>query len=595
MKIDNFTIGDPFNPYIIAEIGVNHAGNMDLAKAMIDQAAKGGAHAVKFQTYKADKLTIKNSPAYWDTNCEPTKTQYELFQKYDSFGQKEYELLAEYSQSLDVHFLSTPFDIDCIDWLDPLMPCYKVSSSDLTNFQLLEKICAKNKPIILSTGAAFFSELHHTIAFLEEQGIKDLALLHCVLNYPTRPKDAQLGVIQDLKEKFPNYTIGYSDHVTPDADLSALQCACSLGAVILEKHFTYNKTLPGNDHYHAMDGEDLLRFTQSLSLNRELRGQAKGKSLSGELKSRKNARRSLVATTPLAKNQTLSPNNIASKRPCVGISAHNYPEILGATIAQDITPETPLQWDMLAPRGPNGKRKVVGIIQARLGSSRLPRKAFRMLGGKPILQWVIDRVSLAENLHEVVVAIPEKDMELEAFIAQQTSRIKLFKGSEEDVLSRFAFAASQYNADTIVRICSDNPFICPKELDRLIDNFENSPQDYLFNHIPYGENLYPDGLGAEILSRELLEKLNIEALAPKDREHVTQTLFHGNFPVDQCHFPAPSDIAFPEIKLDIDTPSDLEKLKTILGQSALPPETTLCSREIIKHARSLLQHEKQAP
>ena len=154
-------------PYIIAEIGVNHEGSIDKVFELIKLAKDGGADAVKFQSYKADTLASKNSPAYWDLAKEKTQSQHELFMKYDSFNEEDYIRLASFSGSLDIDFLSTPFDDASIDFLDPLMPFYKVASADLTNTPFLRKIARKKKPVILSTGASSLDEINHAIRTLK--------------------------------------------------------------------------------------------------------------------------------------------------------------------------------------------------------------------------------------------------------------------------------------------------------------------------------------------------------------------------------------------------------------------------------------------
>ena len=172
-------------PYVIAEIGVNHEGSMQQAKIMIEQARTGGADAAKFQSYKAGTLASKHSPSYWDTTKEATRSQYELFQKYDGFGPQEYVELAEHCQKVGIDFISTPFDDQAIEFLDPLVPFFKVASSDLTNTPFLRKIGAKKKPVVLSTGAATLGEVDEAVRELEKFGCPNVVLLHCILNYPT--------------------------------------------------------------------------------------------------------------------------------------------------------------------------------------------------------------------------------------------------------------------------------------------------------------------------------------------------------------------------------------------------------------------------
>ena len=260
------------NPYIIAEIGVNHGGSIDLARTLIDLAKEGGADAAKFQTYKANTLASKNSPSYWDTSKEKTNSQYELFSKYDSFGEKEFELLYLHCKENNIEFISTPFDHYSVDYLNNFMPFFKISSSDITNIPLLKHIANKNKPIILSTGASNLEEIDFAIKNIESCGNNNLALLHCILNYPTPDKDANLNMISFMRNYYKSKIIGYSDHTLPDMNMRVLTSAYLLGAVIIEKHFTYDKNLPGNDHYHAMDLNDLKNFKKQIKFINEIKG-----------------------------------------------------------------------------------------------------------------------------------------------------------------------------------------------------------------------------------------------------------------------------------------------------------------------------------
>jgi sialic acid synthase SpsE len=189
-------------PYIIAEAGVNHEGSMDTAKRLIDEAKEGGADAIKFQTYKAETIASKDSPAYWDLTKEPTDSQFKLFKKHDKFWKKEFIELKKYCDSVDIEFMSTPFDVAAAAFLNDLMDVFKVSSSDITNKPFIQHMCGYNKPLILSTGASYLHEVEEAVYWIEQENVP-LALLHCVLNYPTEDKNAHLGMIRGLKSKFP--------------------------------------------------------------------------------------------------------------------------------------------------------------------------------------------------------------------------------------------------------------------------------------------------------------------------------------------------------------------------------------------------------
>jgi sialic acid synthase SpsE len=332
-----------YKPYIIAEIGVNHEGSMKTAKRLVDEAKEGGADAVKFQSYKAETIASEDSPSYWDTKEEPTTSQYKLFKKHDSFGLDEMIKLKKHCDEIGIEFMSTPFDIASADYLYDLMEVYKISSSDITNKPFIEYICKFNKPMILSTGASSLSEIQEAVSWIEKHG-NPLALLHCVLNYPTLDKNANLGMILDLKNKFPDRIIGYSDHTLPQ-DMKVCEMATMLGSVIIEKHFTHDKTLPGNDHYHAMDKEDLKLFKNNLKRNFEILGGFKVEALEDEAPARKNARRSLVALRAIPKGKTIEKEDLTFKRPANGISPKFIDEVIGKIASKDIKNDDILKWN----------------------------------------------------------------------------------------------------------------------------------------------------------------------------------------------------------------------------------------------------------
>ncbi len=339
---------------LLAEIGVNYydiatklnISLMDAAKFMILSAANAGVHGVKFQTYKAGSLAAKNSPYYWDINEEPTRSQYELFTKFDKFGVREYRTLSVFCNQIGVEFCSTPFDEEAADYLDDLMGIYKISSSDLTNLPFIEYMAKKKKPIILSVGAAKFSEMQQAIEVIRKNNQCELVLMHCVLEYPTPYDDANLLRIKALKENFENVYIGYSDHAKPDRHFDVIKTAYNLGAVLIEKHFTVDKSLKGNDHYHAMDAGDIREIIKQMEFVDSIRGSADLTYLANEAIARKNARRSLVTKCNISHGMVIEKPMLTAKRPGMGISPERINEVLGKKAKIDIDEDTIVTLDM---------------------------------------------------------------------------------------------------------------------------------------------------------------------------------------------------------------------------------------------------------
>ena len=340
---------------LIAEVGVNYYDiakernitPMKAAKLMIKEAKESGIHAVKFQTYKAETLAAKESPYYWDINEEPTTSQRKLFEKFDSFGVNEYKELHDYCEKLGIEFLSTAFDYESADYLNDFMNVYKVSSSDLSNLPFIEYQAKKGKTILLSSGASNGDEIEKAISTIRKVNSKPIVVLHCVLEYPTPYEHANLNKIVSLKEKFPDLIIGYSDHTRPDKNYQILTTAYNLGAQVIEKHYTLNKNLKGNDHYHAMDPEDAKQILAQIEYIDMIRGSYELKCLDSESKARSNARRSIVSKGLIKKGTIITGEMLTYKRPGTGISPVDVDKIIGKKAKEDIKDDVILSFDML--------------------------------------------------------------------------------------------------------------------------------------------------------------------------------------------------------------------------------------------------------
>lgn len=332
------------NPYFIAEIGVNHEGSIKKAESLISELAKAGVNCAKFQTYKAEKLAAVDSPAYWDQSEETTETQFKLFKKLDKFSDEDYVYLSNFCSKLNIDFLSTPFDLDAVFSLANLMKFYKIASADITNLPLIKSIARQKKPVILSTGASSLKEIKNAVTALEKFGAPEVCLLHCILNYPTPPDKAYLSFIKVLKSEFSDLTIGYSDHVKPDVFHSALTVALENGATIIEKHYTFDKNLPGNDHYHAFDFADLTSFKNLLRTRRELnkklpipRDDERGAVL--------NARRSVYTAREIQAGSIIQENDLICLRPGTGISPVNWEKLIGLKAIRNLSANHQIGWD----------------------------------------------------------------------------------------------------------------------------------------------------------------------------------------------------------------------------------------------------------
>ena len=342
-------------PYVIAEFGVNYYDTakvegitpIEAAMLYIDRAAKAGVDCAKFQSYKADTIASIHSPSYWDTTKETATSQYELFKRYDSFGEEEYGILADYAHEAGMDFTSTPFDYESADYLERMVDFYKISSSDITNLPFIKHIAAKGKPVCLSVGASYLSEIDEAVRVITDAGCEDLTLLHCMLSYPTKPEDANLEQISCLKRHFPSLKTGYSDHVAPDEGMVTLLTAYMLGAEVIEKHFTLDKKLAGNDHYHAGDPADFIKARKGFEWIDIIRGSGEKTVFPCEAESRRQARRSLVAARDIKAGELLQASDVVAKRPGTGISPARADSVIGRQARMDIAADEIITYEMI--------------------------------------------------------------------------------------------------------------------------------------------------------------------------------------------------------------------------------------------------------
>jgi sialic acid synthase SpsE len=309
-------------PKIICEIGVNHENNMELAKRMISEC-KDLAWAVKFQYYKADLLASPFAHSYWKQDIG----QNEYFHQYDKWGIDEYKELSEFTHSQGLQFIVTPFHLEAVDELEPYVDWYKVASSDITNLQLIDKIATKNKPILISSGGATETEI------IRAKLICDCVMMHCILDYPA-------GNVH--LERIKNWYIqGYSDHSIFNLEL--LTTAWLLGAEYIEKHYTYDKTLQGNDHYHAMDKYDLVRLNQHFDKILKYITEPNDNEDINKLQ----ARRSLFYKTDLPEGHILKSDDLICLRPGTFIPADQFYKVSGRKLTQDVEKYSPVLTDDL--------------------------------------------------------------------------------------------------------------------------------------------------------------------------------------------------------------------------------------------------------
>jgi N,N'-diacetyllegionaminate synthase len=346
VKIGKRKIGAGEPCFIIAEAGVNHNGNPELAKRLIDVAVESGADAVKFQTFKAGKVVSLKSPKadYQLQMTDKDESQYEMLRKLELSLDAHHELKA-YCEEREILFMSTPFDEESANFLDELgVQLFKISSGEITNFPLLSHIAAKFKPIILSTGMSSLVEVEQAVDIIQKTGNDQLVLLHCVSNYPADPKDANLRAMGAMTSTF-HVPVGYSDH-TPGTAIAF--AAVALGASIIEKHFTLDRNMSGPDHMASLEPEELKALVSGIRTVESALGHGRKEPAASEANTRAVARRSLVAAQDIRAGTRLSQKQIAIRRPGTGLAPAMLPSLVGLIVKEDITAGTLLSMEMFS-------------------------------------------------------------------------------------------------------------------------------------------------------------------------------------------------------------------------------------------------------
>lgn len=335
-------------PFVIAEAGVNHNGQLQTAKQLIDAASEAGADAVKFQAFNTEQLVSPQTSKarYQKEHADASQSQYEMLKTLE-LSRSAHNELQEYCDQKNIRFLSTPYDPQSADFLDEIgVPFFKIGSSDTNNYPFLKYIAGKQKPIILSTGMSTLSEVGSAVEAITEQGQNEnLVLLHCTSNYPANPRNVHLRAMKTLKAAF-QHPVGYSDHTTGTSIPAA---ATALGACVIEKHFTLDKTMDGPDHAASLEPDQLQQMIKNVRTVRTALGSPEKKPVSSERKHRETVRKSIITTQNLGKGTCISEQNVTIKRPGTGIDPGNLDLVCGIPVQEDLSKNTPLQWHHLKP------------------------------------------------------------------------------------------------------------------------------------------------------------------------------------------------------------------------------------------------------
>ena len=315
---------------IIAEAGVNHNGDIETAKRLIDVAADAGVDYVKFQTFKANKIVTKQAKRadYQNKNTKDLDTQYEMLKKLE-LNEDSHHLLIKYCNHKGIKFLSTGFDLDSLEFLHKIgIRLAKIPSGEITNYPYLKKVAQLFSEVVLSTGMSDMDDINKALAILLKFGVKkeNITILHCNTEYPTPMSDVNLKAMLHIQKEL-DVKIGYSDHTL---GIEVPIAAVALGAILIEKHFTLDRNLPGPDHRASLEPNELKSMVKSIrNIEKALSGSEIKEPSKSELKNKQIIRKSIVALKPIAKGETFNNRNIGTKRPGTGISPMNWESVIG--------------------------------------------------------------------------------------------------------------------------------------------------------------------------------------------------------------------------------------------------------------------------
>ena len=317
---------------IIAEAGVNHNGDINIAKRLVDEAKKAGADIVKFQTFVPELLSSKKTKManYQKKNLGEEDSQLNMLRKlalsFDSFVE-----LSDYCKKIGIKFLSTPFDLQSISFLDNLQDIWKIPSGEITNYPYLVEIAKTNKPVILSTGMCSMEEIEESLNVLIDHGSEKISILHCNTQYPTPYCDVNLKAMNTLKDKF-GVKVGYSDHTL---GIEVPIAAVALGAEIIEKHFTLDRSMDGPDHKASLEPKELADMVRAIRNIEKALGDGEKRVTESERANLSVARKSIVAKIDIKKGEIFSDHNLTTKRPGTGISPMKWNSVIGTVAIRD--------------------------------------------------------------------------------------------------------------------------------------------------------------------------------------------------------------------------------------------------------------------
>ena len=521
--------------FVIAEMANSHEGDILLAKKIVDYAASANVDAIKFQKFTADELV------------ERDHENYDLFKKLE-MTRKEWNELIKYAQSKHLQTFVDIFGIKSAKDISQFkIDGYKIHSTDLSNPYLLQFLSRKNMPVLLSTAGSLLNEIDEALKTLLKTP-KEIILMYGFQGYPTKLEDINLLHILELQKKY-CLPLGIMDHAPGDSEMAPIipLLGITLGATVIEKHITHDRSKKGLDYYSALNPDEFSRFVSLIRMTETCLGKKTFKLSQNELKYRLDHKKNPIAKQFIRKGTLLQGNMFEYKRTRQKENSVTIYEFQKRKISKNVKKGLTLTKDMIDKKS----KKVAAVIACRVHSSRMFAKQLQLVGDYPILQHVINQIRKSTLVDEIILGISEKEGN-EVFIKfAKENQLKFILGDDKDVLKRLIDGAKYVNADIVFRITPENPFIYWEGIDPLIQkhisgNFDFS---YLID--------VPLGSGFEVINVEALE-LSHKLGSDRHRSELCSLYIHENknkFKI--FRFKPSTELQRDELRLTVDTPQDL--------------------------------------
>lgn len=529
--------------FVIAEMANSHEGDIKIAKKIVEAAVKSGADAIKFQKFTPDEL------------AEPDHEYYSLYKKLQ-MSLKEWKELIDFAKSQKLKVFVDVFGLESAKQISKLnIDGYKIHSADISNPQILKFLSNVNKPVLLSVAGCLPNEIDIALNIVKKTP-KEIVLMHGFQGYPTQLKDLNLSRISSLKTKF-GLPVGLMDHVAGDSQMAILvpSLGASLGASIIEKHITLDRSKKGLDYYSALNPDEFKKMVSLLRTTEKSLGKSTFELVDNELKYRLVHKKNSITKIPIKKGTTLYEGLFDFKRTKKKQHSVFFYDYNGRIAAKNIAKGTVLTQDMLDKKTP----KVAAVIACRVGSERLFAKPLQRVGEFTILELYMKQIQKSKIITEIVLAISEKPGN-EVFVNFALERnLKFIRGNDVDVLKRLVDGAKYVNADVIFRNTPDCPYIYWEGIDPLLKKHIAGKYDFsIMNDVPLGA-------GYEIINTKALEISHTHG-SKKHRSELASLYIYDNkqnFKIQDTK--PPRELQRSDLRLTVDNPEDLKVARMIYG------------------------------